>query len=76
MKAGRWKGWTQAVVGCTAADTRGKGIRGNSPLFQGFGCLIAQVFAQNQMKLKFRSTGREQGFRQSWGPAVLAGLRH
>lgn len=76
MNAERWKGWTQATVGCTAVDTRDKGIRGNSYPFQGSGCLIAKMFAQNQIKLKCRNTGREHGFRQSWGPAVLAGLKH
>lgn len=70
MKAGRWKGRAQAVVGCTAVDPRGKGITGNSYLFQGFGCLIAKAFAQNQIKLKIRNTRTEHGFRaggqQSW----------
>lgn len=52
-------------------DTRSEVIRGNSYLFQGFGCLIAKVFAQNQIKFRIRSTGesmdsnRAEGL-QSW----------
>lgn len=53
------------------------GVRASERILIYFRALAASLQkCLHRTRLKCRNTWREHGFRQSWGPAVLAGLKH